>query len=111
MDYSLLKLDIDIPSDLFGIYKIQFIRTRKLMLEYLGFKMTDFDIKESTRGHIHIRIWINPPAKHDSELNMLQFLCGDSHYRFVQNQKRICEKMTHWNKLFFKKVKLNEIQL
>jgi hypothetical protein len=111
MDYSILKLDIDIEAILFNEWKIEFINSRKFILNQLGHDLTDFKITGSKSGNIHVRLHIKPPAKSDTGLNMLQFLCGDSHLRVNLNQKRIYQNMPHWNKLFIDKVKLNEIQL
>jgi len=109
MDYSLLKLDIDIPAEYFEYVKISFISSREWFLRALGHEMTDFEIKESVSGHIHVKIWFKPPASDDFHLNLLQFLLGDSHYRSYMNMKRIFAGMNRWNKLFVEKRRIDAV--
>ena len=95
-----LKIDVDLklPSK----WLEMFIKSRKVMLEGLGFEVEEIVERETERGH-HFWIKINSKKKlSDMDINMLQFLCSDDWGRVIINAYRIKRGVKKWNKLFSK---------
>ena len=99
MKYTLkIDLDLKLPEKWLEL----FIKSRKIMLEGLGFKVEEIVYRESLRGfHFWIRIE-SEKRLNDMDINLLQFLCNDDVGRVVINAYRIKRGVKNWNKLFSK---------
>ena len=95
-----LKIDVDLKLP--KKWLEMFIKSRKVMLEGLGFEVEEIVERETERGH-HFWIRINSKKKlSDMDINMLQFLCSDDWGRVIINAYRIKRGVKKWNKLFSK---------
>ena len=101
MKKYVLKVDVDLklPKKWIELFK----KSRKGMLESLGFKVTDIVIHPSSRRGFHA--WFHIESKkplNPKDLAYLQFLCGDDKGRFLLNLWRI-KRGISWkraNKMF-----------
>lgn len=107
MEYTVLKIDLDMAFDLFmSKFKIFWETNRRnWLLDIHKLDNLIFEYKESTSGFTHVYIKI-PRKIGADDMNYLQFLCGDHAYRVMLNQKRIDAGIKHWNKFFVKKRKI-----
>lgn len=98
----ILKIDVDLtlPKRWLSLWK----RTRIVMLEELGFTVTDFIVKPSpSKRGIHAWIHLLSPKRITTQThNMYQFLCGDDVVRVKINMNRTKYGIRKWNKLFAK---------
>jgi hypothetical protein len=95
----LLKLDIDFKPP--KTWLDEWIRTRKLLLEKLGYDYERFDVFQTERG-IHVYITLRQNIKSARTVNRLQWLLGDDATRVKINQWRIERGIRNWNKLYMK---------
>jgi hypothetical protein len=98
---EVLQVDHDwkMPKKWMGFY----VRTRRSLLESLGYEVKDIIWRESSsRKGYHIWIHIVGPPLTDEEKNMFQWLIGcDDPVRVRINQTRIKRRISKWwSKLF-----------
>jgi hypothetical protein len=107
---QVIKLDIDLDHGIEKRYHLldEFVRTRKLFLETLGYKVDEIQTEETQHGY-HIIIILNNNISIE-EAFRLQFLLGDDIHRVNFNFTRLTllgDKMANYfNLLFTKKYKL-----
>lgn len=96
---QLLKLDVDYYPP--RRWLEDWIKTRKAILETLGYKVVRVDIFKSSRRGFHAYIQIDKPVSAYT-LNRLQFLLGDDSTRVKINNWRIKRGIKDWNILYEK---------
>ena len=110
-ELEVLKIDIDIPIDIFKEVEAEWIITRRAILWVLCYKVRDIIIHKSQNGKVHAWITIETSKPLEpKEKAMLQFLLGDDHNRAKLNFLRATktpEKFDSFNILFSKKVVKN----
>jgi hypothetical protein len=95
---KMLKIDIDmhVPDEWFT----QWLRTRYMILNGLGYTVDRVSVFKTKRGmHVYIKLLEDVE---DETANMLQFMLGDDPTRVKINQWRISRGIPNWNKLFHK---------
>ena len=110
-ELEVLKIDIDIPWDIFKRLKYTWVATRRAILSTLGYELADWIIHRSQNGKVHA--WITVEVRKPLsvwEKAELQFLLGDDHNRSKLNflrAEKTPEKFDSFNILFSKKVVKN----
>ena len=102
---AILKIDIDFEAPPEWIDKL--LKTRLVILDFLGFYVEKVIPHKSTRGinyFIHIARRNSTLMISDMEILMLQFLLGDDQTRCKINKWRIERGIKRWNKLFSRKI-------
>jgi len=97
---DVLLIDIDwLPKSYVDFY----IKTRKMLLEALGYELRDVIIKpSSSRRGVHVWLHIYGKPLTDQEKVKFQYLIGnDCHIRSMINHRRVWRGIRgFWNKLF-----------
>jgi len=100
---NVLKIDVDVQMDKEMLEL--FIKTRKVILDFLGYKLIKINYKKTNKGY-HFWFIINDDVT-PREKWILQFLLGDDHDRVMYNQIRLfVDAFDDFNALFVRKYKL-----
>ena len=101
---DLMKLDVDIkvPNDFLEVWA----RTRRVIVEYIGYHIVDINVYESHRGY-HVFIKFNECVPYDDYV-LLQFILGDDVHRvyFTLQRKGFIKYRWNFNILFTDKLKI-----
>lgn len=100
-----LKIDVDLPYELFIMLYKEWLETREAILSRYGLRVTEYHITRSPSGKTHVYLYVDRPLN-ARETAVLQFLCGDDHRRALFNFARLAygEKIFHaFNILFSEK--------
>jgi len=102
--YSILKIDMDwaLPKE----FLRDFILTRKILLESMGYSVKEIIYRKSgSMKGLHFWIYVEPKIKNDMEILKVQFLLNDCLTRCKINYKRLTTKRTilPWN-IFYDKI-------
>ena len=109
---NVLKIDIDLPYELFQHLKEGWLRTRALILSRYGLKIEEYSFLRSPSGKVHAYLTLNRELS-AKEIAILQFFCGDDHRRALFNFARLAfgEKIFHaFNILFAEKRNAEEVK-
>ena len=103
-----LKVDVDVPNDLYDVEKI--FMWRIYALRELGYDVECARYEPSSSGeHIHYVVVLKEPVESMKEVYDLQMFLGDDHRRATYNYIRykvMGDDSYHFNVLFRRKVKL-----
>jgi len=109
---NVLKIDIDLPWELFWRLKAEWLYTRATILEAYDLRIKEYAFSRSPSGKVHAYLVLDRELG-AKEIAKLQFLCGDDHARALFNFARLAfgERVFHaFNILFSKKTKAEELR-
>lgn len=109
LKHEILKVDIDIPWDLFMEFKEHWEKTRLATLIHFNLELIDIIYQKSQNGKTHVWVHIKTPRPLTPyEKALIQFLLGDDHNRAKLNfmrAERTPNKFDSFNILFSKKIR------
>ena len=106
--HETLKIDIDLPWNLFQQIKEHWEKTRALVFVHFNLTVKEFIYQPSQNGKTHVWVHVEAPRPLTPyEKALIQFLLGDDHNRAKLNflrAERTPSKFDSFNILFSRKV-------